>query len=289
MTQTMIRDAAISFPMLGGSPINPPASFELFGRTIYFYGVIIAAAFLIAILYGSKMAPKYGLIGDNVYEMALWVIPMALIGARIYYVLFKWENFADNPISVLYIWEGGIGIYGGIIVGFITVILWCRSKKIPLGAALDLVSTGLILGQSIGRWGNFMNREAFGRETDIFCRMGLTPPGGETIYVHPTFLYESLWNLAGFILLNIFVHKGKRKYDGQVFLLYVLWYGLGRFWVEGLRTDSLYVGATGLRASQIVAAVSAFTAALLLLRNKITDHKPLFAEQRGGHEDEEKQ
>ena len=276
--QTMMREAAISFPLLGDWSIDPPASFELFGHTFYFYGLIIALGFLLAILYCAWRAPRFGMTGDNLYDLALWIIPFAIIGARIYFVAFQWDSFKTDLISILYVWEGGLAIYGGIIAGVVTAALWCRAKKIPFGAATDLSSFGLLIGQAIGRWGNFMNREAFGAETDIFCRMGLTMPGAETIYVHPTFIYESLWNVIGFILLSQFVKRGRRKYDGEVFILYVLWYGLGRLWVEGLRTDSLYIGATGIRVSQLLAGVSALIAALLLLRNKIVDHRPMYAE-----------
>ena len=148
-------------------------------------------------------------------------------------------GYKDNLLDIFKIWEGGIAMYGGTIAGVLTIIVWSRAKKIPFAATLDAASSGLILGQVIGRWANFVNREAFGGETDIFCRMGLTTPDGTTYYVHPTFLYESLWNLVGFIIIDRYwLRKGHRKYDGQVFLFYVFWYGAGRSWIEGLRTDN---------------------------------------------------
>ena len=132
-------------------------------------------------------------------------------------------------------------MYGGTIAGVLTVIVWSRAKKIPFAATLDAASSGLILGQVIGRWANFVNREAFGRETAAFSRMGLTLPGQETVYVHPTFLYESLWNFAGFLMLHFWFRKHERKFDGELILLYAVWYGIGRALIEGLRTDSLYI------------------------------------------------
>ena len=153
------------------------------------------------------------------------------------------------------IWEGGLAIYGGIIAGFATVYAVCRVKKISPLALMDIVAFGFLIGQAIGRWGNFMNREAFGYETDIFCRMGLTLDG-DTIYVHPTFLYESLWNALGFLGLHIYSKKRGRRFDGQYFLMYLAWYGLGRVWIEGLRTDSLYIGSSGIRVSQLLAGVT---------------------------------
>ena len=139
---------------------------------------------------------------------------------------------------------------------------------------LDLIMFGLLIGQILGRWGNFMNREAFGAETDVFCRMGLVSPSGETIYVHPTFLYESLWNLVCFIFLCVWVKQGRRRYDGQCILIYFFWYGIGRTWIEGLRTDSLYIGGTDIRVSQALSAVLAFIALVLLIVNARREHKP---------------
>lgn len=276
---TIMRDAAISFPMLGSWSIDPPASFTLFGHTFYWYGAIIALGFLLAILFCAKTAPRLGISGDDIYDLALWALPIGIIGARIYFVIFQWQDYKDNFWDVFKIWEGGLAIYGGVIAGALTAIFWSRAKKIPLGATLDIGSFGLIIGQTVGRWGNFMNREAFGAETDIFCRMGLTLPGQETIYVHPTFLYESLWNLVGFILMDVWLRRGKRRYDGQIFILYVLWYGVGRALVEGLRTDSLYITGTDIRVSQLLAALSAVTAAVLLIVNARRSHPQTLADR----------
>ena len=279
---TMMRDAAISFPMLGNLTLDFPASFSfsLFGHefTIYMYGIVMAIAFLAAVFYASRKAPKLGIKSDDVFSLVLWVLPLAIVGCRIYYVIAQWDEFKDDLISILYIREGGIAMYGGTIAGALTIIIWSKCKKIPFPATLDMGGSALILGQVIGRWANFVNREAFGYQTDAFCRMGLTRPGHETVYVHPTFLYESLWNLVGFLIINFFWYrKDHRKYDGQIFLFYVFWYGTGRAMVEGLRTDSLYIPGTGIRVSQLVAACSAVIALAALLVNIKRPHKPTFA------------
>ena len=274
LTATMLRDAAISFPMLGDWSIDPPYSFTVFGFEIYFYGAIIALGFILAALFCAKQAAKFGLTSDDLFDFVIWLIPTCIIGARLYYVLFKLDYFLANPSEILSLRDGGLAIYGGIIAGVITGVLVCKKKKIPVLALGDLTAFGLLIGQAIGRWGNFINREAFGVETDIFCRMGLTTPDGVTVFVHPTFLYESLWNFTGLIILDLLLRRGARKYDGQFTWLYVLWYGLGRAWVEGLRTDSLYIGTTDIRVSQLLAIVSALIAAVILIVNARKTHSP---------------
>ena len=270
LIQTIQRDSAISFPMLGNLTINPPASISIGNLHIYFYGIIIAIGFITGIFVASHNSPKFGIKDDDLFDIILWTIPMAILGARLYFVLFKLDYYLAHPSEILAVWEGGLAIYGGVIAGAITILFVTKRKKIPTPAALDLIIISCILGQAIGRWGNFMNREAFGAETEIFCRMGLTTPAGETIYVHPTFLYESLWNLAGYIFLQWFVSSGKRQFDGQCILMYCVWYGLGRVWIEGLRTDSLYLGSTGIRISQALSAVLVVfgVTMLILLRHR---------------------
>lgn len=282
----MLRSAQISFPMLGDWSIDPPYSFNLFGLEIYFYGVIIALGFILAALYCAKRAKEFGLSSDELYELVIWLIPTCIIGARLYYVLFKLDYFIANPDKIFALRDGGLAIYGGIIAGIIVGIIWCRAKKIRVFAVADLTAFGLLIGQSIGRWGNFINREAFGAQTEIFCRMGLTVPGFETLYVHPTFLYESLWNFFGLIVLHIWSKKGKRKYDGQIFWLYILWYGLGRAWIEGLRSDSLYIGSTDIRVSQLLAIVSAVVSLVILIINARKQHGPedMFVNARKGED-----
>ena len=273
--ETIQRTSTISFPGLFGSfSINPPASFSLFGRSIYFYGVIIALGFLLGITYCAKRSARFGIREDDLYDLVLWLIPLSILGARLYFVLFKLDYYIANPGEILAIWNGGLAIYGGVIAGVIVMILVCRHKKIPWQAMLDLIVYGLLIGQILGRWGNFMNREAFGAQTDIFCRMQLTATDGSFICVHPTFLYESLWNLAGFVGLVIWEKKGGRRYDGQAALGYFFWYGLGRTWIEGLRTDSLYIGQTNIRVSQLLSAVLCLLSLTLLIVNARRKHPP---------------
>ena len=275
----------ISFPSLGLT-LNPPASFNLGPLSIHFYGLIIATGLMLAVVYCSKRAHQFGLTEDTLLDGVLWVTPVAILCARIYYCAFSWELYADNPISVLYIWEGGIAIYGSVIGAVLGVIVFCKIKKVRITAVLDLVSLGFLIGQSLGRWGNFFNREAFGAETESFFRMGLMKAStGEITYYHPTFLYESVWNLTGFLVLH-FLSK-KRRFDGQIALGYLAWYGLGRAFIEGLRTDSLYIG--NIRVSQLLAAVSCVVALGLLLMHSRKMHNPqdLFVNQVAAKVDEE--
>ena len=227
---------------------------------------------MLAVIYGWKRCRQFGIIQDDITDGVLWIVPFAVLCARAYYCIFQWdEEFARDPISVLYIWNGGLAIYGGVIGAVIGVSVYCIFKKIKLPALLDLVALGFLIGQSIGRWGNFFNREAFGATTESFLRMGLYNTVTQTTtYHHPTFLYESLWNAIGFVGRH-FLSK-KRKYDGQIALGYCAWYGLGRALIEGLRTDSLYLGP--FRVSQLLAAISCFAGVLLLLINLFRAHDP---------------
>lgn len=250
----MFLTSPICFPNLGITVDPSPVAFTLFGKDIYWYGIIIAGGFLLATLYMMYRARTFGMSPDDALDIVLWVVPVGVICARLYYCVFYWELYADNPISVLYIWQGGLAIYGGIIGGALTILVLSRVKKIPKLVMLDLASMGVLIGQILGRWGNFFNREAHGSVTDAFFKMGLSDAQGSIVYYHPTFLYESVWNLAGFLALHLYA--GKRRFDGEIFLLYIAWYGLGRAWIEALRTDSLYLFSTGIRVSQLVAAVS---------------------------------
>ena len=273
--ETIQRSSTISFPGLFGDwTIDPPAFFTLFGRNIYFYGVIIALGFLLGITYCAKNAKRFGIREDDVYDLVIWLIPLSIVGARLYYVAFKLEYYLANPGEIVEIWNGGLAIYGGVIAGAAVMLLVCRRKRIPWQAMFDLLIFGLLIGQILGRWGNFMNREAFGAETDVFCRMQLTEPDGSSVCVHPTFLYESLWNLVGFIGLAVWERRGGRRYDGQAALGYFFWYGIGRAWIEGLRTDSLYIGGTSLRVSQLLSIALAGLALALLTVNARKKHPP---------------
>ena len=272
--ETIQRESAITFPMFGSFAIDPPSYFTFLGRNIYFYGVIIACAFLIGTVYCTRKCSGFGISEDDLYDVLLLLIPLSILGARIYFVLFKLDYYIQNPREIIAVWEGGLAIYGGIITGILVILFVCRRKKISAPAMLDLIIIACMLGQAIGRWGNFINREAFGAETDIFCRMGLIAKDGSAIFVHPTFLYESLWNLAGFLFLNRFISSGSRKYDGQCILIYFFWYGLGRAWIEGLRTDSLYIGSSNIRVSQVLSVCLAVFAAAALLINSKKEHKP---------------
>lgn len=249
----MFLASPITFPNLGITVDPNPVAFTVFGKDIYWYGIIIALGFLLAVIYMMRRAPVFGLTQDDVLDEVLWAVPIGVICARLYYCIFYWELYADNPISILYIWEGGLAIYGGVIGGAITILVVSRVKKIKTGTMLDIAAMAVLIGQIFGRWGNFMNREAHGAVTDSFFKMGLVDASGAVTYYHPTFLYESVWNLVGFFALHFLTKK--RKFDGQIFLSYLTWYGLGRVWIEGLRTDSLYLFSTGIRVSQLVAAL----------------------------------
>ena len=262
--------SSIFFPFLG-LELDPGRGFSIGSMTVHYYGVIIAVGLLLAVLYGCKRSKEFGLKEDDIMDGVLWITPFAILCARIYYCIFSWDQYADNPISILYIWNGGLAIYGGVLGAVLGVLVFCRIKKIKIGALLDVVALGFLIGQSLGRWGNFFNREAFGAATDSFFRMGLMNKyTGEYEYYHPTFLYESLWNVAGFVLLH-FLSK-KRKYDGQIALGYAAWYGMGRALIEGLRVDSLYWGP--FRVSQVLAAASCVAAVAVLLWNCFRSHDP---------------
>ena len=269
--------STISFPLLG-IEVDPIRTLSLGPLTIHMYGAVIALGLFLAGFYCSRRSKRAGLTEDDILDGILWITPFAVLCARAYYCAFSWSEYADNPISVLYIWNGGLAIYGAVLGAFVGVVVYCKIKKCSLPALLDLVVMGFLIGQLVGRWGNFFNREAFGAATTAFSRMGLyNTVTGQWEYYPPTFLYESLWNLAGFLLLHFL--SPKRKYDGQIALGYVAWYGLGRAMIEGLRMDSLYWGS--FRVSQVLAGCScvAAVAALIILHFKPHDRENL-AENR---------
>lgn len=272
----------IEFPNLfsGSFAINRVA-FSVFGVDIYWYGIIIAVGVILAFIYAMRRTRKFGLIADNVFDVVFVAIIFGFIGARAYYCIF-----IDTQINFFDLRHGGLGIYGGIILAAAAAAVMCVIRKVNLPAMFDLGGLGLLIGQCIGRWGNFVNQEAFGAPTAGNLPWGMTgtiiinapevvskqqelDAAGAGIYalVHPCFLYESLWCLLGFIALH-FYSKKLRSFDGEIFLLYVMWYGLGRFWIESLRTDSLMLG--DFRVSQLVAAASFIIALGLFIFCKIT-------------------
>ena len=256
----MLYTSKISFPGLGIDEFSVNSvAFTIPGTQIdiAWYAIIITFGMLCCIAYAILQSRKIGMTIDDVIDYALFTIPIGVIGARLYYVIFDNENTYETIIDVFNIRQGGLAIYGGIIAGALTVLAVSFFKKISFFAFGDCVAPGVLLAQGIGRWGNFMNGEAFGGVTDSFIRMGLINRNtyGKLMYVHPTFLYESLWNLLGVLLVYLFAKKIGKKYDGQLILLTFGWYGLGRMFIEGLRTDSLYIGDTNLRVSQVLAAI----------------------------------
>ncbi|MGO5048846.1 prolipoprotein diacylglyceryl transferase [Dysosmobacter sp. Sow4_B12] len=275
----------ISFPGLFGDwecNIDPIAIH--IGHGVYWYGIILALGMLAGLLLCMKQAKRFGLTEDNVLDMVLWAVPACIVGARLYYVLFYLDLYrrADGSLdwgSMIAVWDGGLAIYGAVIMGFVVAVLYTRKKKIKLWAMTDLCVLGLLIGQTIGRWGNFVNREAFGTETTLPWRMRLWTSAYQYIEVHPTFFYESLWNLIGLLLLLFVITKG-RRFDGENTCFYFLWYGLGRTWVESLRTDSLYLFGwtfmgSPIRVSQALSIVMVLVSACALLVNlRFRHHDP---------------
>ena len=267
----------IAFPgLFGDRQFTGSAKALDVGNGVYWYGVFIAVGLLLGLWFCTKQSKKFGLTEDNVMDTVLWGMPLGIVGARLYYIVFYLDLYknADGTLDftkMVRIWDGGLAIYGGVIVGFLTAYIVSRREKFSYLAMMDDIVMGVLIGQVIGRWGNFMNREAFGSVTSVPWRMRLWAYDGTAYDVHPTFLYESLWNLAGFLLIWRVVTK-RRKFDGENFLCYFLWYGLGRVWIEGLREDSLYLFDVTLfgapvRVSQALSAVLVIVSAALLIYN----------------------
>jgi len=266
-------NSPIAFPGLGLT-LNPPKGFAIGSLEFAFYGIIIALGLVLTAWYGLRRKKDFGLNEDQIIDGVLIILPIAVICARLYYCIFSWSEYKHNPIEILYIWNGGLAIYGAVIGAAVSIIVYCKVRKLSLPAVFDITALGFLIGQAVGRWGNFFNREAYGSQTGNFLRMGLelTENGhssSQMFFYHPTFLYESLWNLAGFIGLH-FLSK-RRQYDGQIALGYVAWYGLGRALIEGLRTDSLYWGP--IRVSQLLAAISCAAAVGVLIWQAFKPHK----------------
>lgn len=279
---------SISFPNLGIHLENVGQSISVFGFEIAYYGMIIGLGVIAGILIAVHEAKRTKQDPDTYYDLAMYAVVLSVIGARIYYVIFSWDSYKDDLLSIFNIRQGGLAIYGGVITAIIVVFVFARVKKLSFGQMTDTAGLGLILGQIIGRWGNFFNREAFGEYTDNLLAMRLpldavrssdvtelmrehmeVIDGISYIQVHPTFLYESLWNLA--VLVGLLLWRKHKKFQGEIFLLYLLGYGVGRFWIEGLRTDQLLIPGMELPVSQVLAVVlvvvSTFT--IVLLRKKV--------------------
>ena len=274
---TALKDMPISFPGLFGDwEFNPDPIAIHIGHGVYWYGIILACAMLAGLFLCMKQAKRFGLTEDNVLDLVLWAVPCCILGSRIYYVIFYLDLYrnADGSLDwgrIIAIWDGGLAIYGTVIAGVIVVLIFTKVKKLRFAAMTDLAAMGLLLGQIIGRWANFINREAFGGLTELPWRMRLWVSASQYIEVHPTFLYESLWNLVGLLLMLFVVTRG-RRFDGENTWFYFLWYGLGRSWVEGLRTDSLYLFdwtfmGQPIRVSQALSMVMVVVAAVMLFYN----------------------
>ena len=272
---TTFPEVELTFPNLfGGITLSYYQGFELFGIKIYWYGVLITIGVVLAYLYAMWRAKDFGLGKDRMFDVVFVALIMGFLGARIYYCVFQTLDpnsgmSFDIVTTFTTIRDGGLAIYGGVIGAILGVWIYSRIKKVPMAPMLDLGGMGLLIGQMIGRWGNFINREAFGGETTLPWRMRLWESTDHFIEVHPTFFYESFWNFVG-LLLIVFVIEKRRKFDGENFLFYLFWYGLGRAWIEGLRTDSLYLFdwtllGEPIRVSQLLSVILCVAAAAVLI------------------------
>lgn len=268
----------VSFPGLGIDSFDlNSVAFTLFDKVkVHWYGIIITLGIILAFSYCAWRAKQAAIIFDDLLDMTIFAVIFGIIGARLYYVLTSLDEY-KSFYKMIAIWEGGLAIYGGLIAGGLTVFLVCKYKKISFMKVADSAAPGVMIAQALGRWGNFFNGEAYGEELLegsplYFLRMGLVPnieSSTRMHYFHPTFLYESLWNIIGFVIINL-IYK-KKKFDGQIFYMYVAWYGFGRMLIEGLRTDSLYVGA--FRISQVVGFICFVVGTLLLVLNLIKSRR----------------
>ena len=282
----MMGDMDIAFPNLGIYLRNVPKTIMIGNFGIALYGVVIAIGMILGLTLAARIVKKTGNDPDVIWDLAAPLLIFSIIGARIYYVIFMWDFYKDDPIQILILRGGGLAIYGGIIAGVLTLYIYCRVKKQKFPLVLDFVIYGLLVGQILGRWGNFFNREVFGeytnnlfamripavmvRERDISASIAAHMTAGTNyIQVHPTFLYEGMWNLALLILLYLYLEH--KKFDGEIALLYFAGYGIGRAWIESIRTDQLYITGTSIPVSLALGIVMAVVsiAADVLIREKI--------------------
>lgn len=278
--QDMMGGNDMAFPHLGIYLNNVPKSFSIFGFQVALYGVIIGIGVICGVLMAAHVSKKENMDPDVVWDFAIYAIIFSIIGARIYYVIFEWDMYKDNLLAVFNLRNGGLAIYGAVIAAFLTLFIYTRIKKQSFLQIVDVCVPGLILGQAIGRWGNFTNREVFGGYTDNLLAMRLPVDavrarditeqleahiiavnGVDYIQVHPTFLYECLWNLL--FLCIMLVYRRHKKFEGEIWLLYLGGYGLGRFWIEAIRTDQLYLTGTSVPVSQLVAVLCVIVAILV--------------------------
>lgn len=281
------ENGTIRFPHLGIVLDHVAKAFSVGSLEIACYGIVLAAAMVTGLLLVMKVADRTGQRGDDYFDLGMIAIVVSVVCARIYYVVFSWNYYSSHLGEIINIREGGLAIYGGVIGGAVTTALFCKIRKIKFLKTADTAILGLVWGQALGRWGNFFNREAFGGYTDNLFAMQLPVSdvrsgeitaemwekvkrigGTEYIQVHPTFLYESMWNIGVLLILLFLTFRVKRKYDGMVFLNYLLLYGIGRFWIEGLRTDQLLLPGTQLPVSQLLSGILAVTALFFLIINK---------------------
>lgn len=253
----------VGFPKLGIDRIDICPYINVFEFNIYWYGIIIALGMSLAVLYAFFNSNKFGVDKNKMIDVIIVGIIVGICGARLYYVIFSFDYFSDNLWKIFDLRTGGLAIYGGVIFAFVSGFLVCKYKKIKFLPLADMASIGFLLGQGIGRWGNFMNIEAYGSHTDLPWGMTSNEIPINLQPVHPTFLYESIWCILGFILFNLLLRY--RKFDGQVVLMYMVWYGFERFFVEGLRTDSLWLVPNVIRVSQLISIILFVVSVVLLL------------------------
>lgn len=260
----------VSFPALGWEFKINPIAFKIGSINVRWYGIIIAVGLMLALVYAYFSAKRYNVDRNKLFDCVLVGLVTGVIGARLYYVLFKLDYYIEHPGEIIMISNGGLAIYGGIIGAFIGGCIMAKIKKAKILPILDIAVMGFLIGQGLGRWGNFFNQEAFGTSTSL--PWGMMSENTNLTVVHPCFLYESLWCLLGFVILH-FWSKRYQKYSGQVFYLYLVWYGFERMIVEGLRTDSLYLPFGDIRVSQVLSAVILIVGVVLLIVNRKKEDK----------------